>query len=44
MVAHMHVALALWLKFKKWEVFAGLWFDIYAITFWLPLEKYKIVS
>jgi hypothetical protein len=20
-------------------VFAGLWFDIYAITFWLPSEK-----
>jgi hypothetical protein len=32
---------------KKGEpllVFAGLWFDIYAIIFYLPLEKYKIVS
>jgi hypothetical protein len=24
-------------------VFAGLGFDIYAIIFWLPSEKYKIV-
>jgi hypothetical protein len=24
-------------------VFAGLWFDIHAIMFWLPSEKYKIV-
>jgi hypothetical protein len=25
-------------------VFVGFWFDIYAIIFWLPLEKFKIVS
>jgi hypothetical protein len=25
-------------------VYSGLWFDINAITFWLPSEKYKIVS
>jgi hypothetical protein len=24
-------------------VFTSLWFDIHAITFWLPSEKYKIV-
>jgi hypothetical protein len=32
---------------KKGEpllVFTGLWFDICAIIFWLPSEKYKIVS
>jgi hypothetical protein len=25
-------------------VFAGIWYDIYAIIFWLPSEKYEIVS
>jgi hypothetical protein len=25
-------------------VFAGLWFHINTIIFWLPLENYKIVS
>jgi hypothetical protein len=45
----VHVALPLRLNFflKKMEepllVFASLWFDIDAITFWLPSEKYKIV-
>jgi hypothetical protein len=32
---------------KKGEpllVFTGLWFDICAIIFWLPSEKYKNVS
>jgi hypothetical protein len=24
-------------------VFAGIWYDIYAIIFWLPSEKYKIM-
>jgi hypothetical protein len=47
MTARVHVALALWLKLKKMGepllVFAGLWFDIYAIIF-CPSEKYKIVS
>jgi hypothetical protein len=25
-------------------VFAGIWYDICAIIFWLPSEKYKIMS
>jgi hypothetical protein len=25
-------------------VFADIWYDIYAIIFWLPSEKYKIIS
>jgi hypothetical protein len=49
MATRVHVALALRLKFKKKMgepllVFTTLWFDIYATIFWLPLEKYKIVS
>jgi hypothetical protein len=48
MVACVHVALALRLKFKKMGepllVFTGLWFDICAIIFWLASGKYKIMS
>jgi hypothetical protein len=48
MVACVHVALALQLKFKKIKepllLFTGLWFDICAIIFWLVSGKYKIVS
>jgi hypothetical protein len=49
MVLRMHVALALMrLKYKNMGapllVFVGLWYNIYAIIFWLPSEKYKIVS
>jgi hypothetical protein len=47
MVACVHIALALRLKLKKREpllVFTGLRFNICAIIFWLPSEKYKIVS
>jgi hypothetical protein len=48
MAACVHVALALRLKYKNMGapllVFAGIWYDIYAIIFWLPLEKYEIVS
>jgi hypothetical protein len=48
MVACVHVALALRLKYKNMGapllVFAGIWYDIYAIIFWLPSEKYEIVS
>jgi hypothetical protein len=44
----VHVTLALRLKYKNMGapllVFAGIWYDIYAIIFWLPSEKYKIVS
>jgi hypothetical protein len=46
MVACVHIVLALLLKLKKGGlllVFAGLWFDIHAIIFWMPSEKYKIV-
>jgi hypothetical protein len=25
-------------------VFAGIWYDICVIIFWLPLKKYKIIS
>jgi hypothetical protein len=25
-------------------IFAGIWYDIYAIIFWLTSEKYEIVS
>jgi hypothetical protein len=25
-------------------IFAGIWYDICAIIFWLPSEKYKIMS
>jgi hypothetical protein len=48
MAACVHVALALRLKYKNMVapllVFAGIWYDIYAIIFWLPSEKYEIVS
>jgi hypothetical protein len=48
MAACVHVALALRLKYKNMGapllVFAGIWYDIYAIIFWLPSEKYEIVS
>jgi hypothetical protein len=48
MAACVHVALALWLKYKNVGapllVFASIWYDIYAIIFWLPSEKYEIVS
>jgi hypothetical protein len=47
MVACVHVALVLRLKYKNMGapllVFAGIWYDIYAISFWLPSEKYEIV-
>jgi hypothetical protein len=48
MVACVHVALTLRLKFKKKGepllVFTGLWFAICAIIFWLDSGNYKIVS
>jgi hypothetical protein len=48
MAARVHVALALRLKYKNMGapllVFASIWYDIYAIIFWLPSEKYNIVS
>jgi hypothetical protein len=48
MAACVHVALALRLKYKNMGapllVFAGIWYDIYAIIFWLPSKKYEIVS
>jgi hypothetical protein len=48
MVTRVHVALALRLKIKEMGepllVFADLWFDIDVIIFWLPSEKYYIVS
>jgi hypothetical protein len=47
MAACVHVALAL-AQIKNMGaallVFAGIWYDIYAIIFWLPSEKYKIIS
>jgi hypothetical protein len=48
MAACVHVALALRLKYKNMGahllVFTGIWYDIYAIIFCLPSEKYEIVS
>jgi hypothetical protein len=47
MAVRVHVALALRLKSKICKhllVFAGIWYDICAIIFWLPSEKYKIMS
>jgi hypothetical protein len=48
MAACVHVALVLRLKYKNMGVpllvFAGIWYDIYAIIFCLPSEKYRIVS
>jgi hypothetical protein len=45
MAACVHVALALRLKYKNMGahllVFAGTWYDIYAIIFCLPSEKYE---
>jgi hypothetical protein len=41
-------SLALRFKYKNMGasllVFAGTWYDIHAIIFWLPSEKYEIVS
>jgi hypothetical protein len=45
MVACVHIVLALLLKLKKGGpllVFAGLWFDIHAIIFWMPSENTKL--
>jgi hypothetical protein len=48
MAACVHVALELRLKYKNMGapllIFAGIWYDIYAIIFCLPSEKYEIVS
>jgi hypothetical protein len=48
MVARVHVALILRLKYKNMGapllVFAGIWYDIYIIIFWLPSDKCEIVS
>jgi hypothetical protein len=48
MAACVHVALALRLKYKNMGahllVFVGIRYDIYAIIFWLPSEKFEIVS
>jgi hypothetical protein len=48
MAVCVHIALALRLKYKNMGapllIFAGIWYDIYAIIFWLPSEKYEVVS